>query len=165
MKTLIAILSIALTYVIVAAFYTKPQVKPCTVAERMHESIIQYADTFDIPIHIAFNVATLESSYRGPMDSTYKHNVVSRAGAVGPMQIMPQYASWFAGFDVGRQELKDSIELNVWLSMKILRYYYDKHQDWAKALGSYNTGRPIVNRYARRGINPNYYTIRWIKQK
>lgn len=131
-------------------------------AERMYESIVAYADTFDIPLYIAFNVAAIESNYRGPKDSAYKHDVVSRAGAVGPMQIMPKYASWFAGYPVLREQLKDSIELNVWLSMKILRYYYSKCNDWPRALGAYNTGRPIVNRYARRGSNPFFYQKRWI---
>jgi soluble lytic murein transglycosylase-like protein len=132
-------------------------------AERMFESITAYADTFDVPLHIAFNVATIESGYRGPKDSTYKHNVVSKAGAVGPMQIMPKYASWFAGYPVKRQELKDSIELNVWLSMKILNHLYEKHRDWTKALGAYNTGKPIINSYARNGSNPKFYQARWIE--
>ena len=164
-KTLLLLILSALVYIICASPKTYNK-QYCTPAERMFQCIIQYADTFDIPLYIAFNVAALESDYRGPLDSAYKHSVVSRAGAVGPMQIMPQYASWFAGFPVKRQELRDSIELNVWLSMKILNYLHRKNNgDWAKALGAYNTGRPIVNRYARKGTNPGFYRIRWIKQK
>jgi soluble lytic murein transglycosylase-like protein len=107
-------------------------------------------------------VATIETSYRGPEDSTYNHKRISSAGAVGPMQIMPKYASWFAGFPVKRQELKDSIELNVWLSMKILNYQYNRFGTWEKALGAYNTGRPIINSYAKKAINPKYYLSKWM---
>jgi soluble lytic murein transglycosylase-like protein len=162
MKTLLTIFSAVLAYIVITALYVEPEPKKCIPSERMFESIIQYADTFDIPLWLAFNVAALESDYRGPLDSAYKHNVVSRAGAVGPMQIMPQYATWFAGFDVGRQELKDSIELNVWLSMKILRYLYDKYHDWTKVLGAYNTGKPIKNKYAVHGSDPMWHRRRWI---
>lgn len=140
----------------------KEQVVECTPAERMYEAIIQYSDSFDVPLHIAFNVATIETGYRGPSDSAYNHARVSKAGAVGPMQIMPQYASWFAGFPVKRQELKDSIELNVWLSMKILSYQYNRFGTWEKALGAYNTGRPIINQYARNGVRRDFFEKRWI---
>ena len=78
------------------------------------------------------------------------------------MQIMPKYASWFAGFPVKRQELKDSIELNVWLSMKILNYQYNRFGTWEKALGAYNTGRPIINTYARNGVKRTFFEKRWI---
>lgn len=162
MKKILLICIASIVYIIITSYHTYEIPDRCTPAERMYESIIAYADTFDVPLYIAFNVATIESGYRGPKDSTYKHDVVSRAGAVGPMQIMPKYASWFAGFTVNRQELKDSIELNVWLSMKILHYLYDKYDDWPKALGAYNTGRPIVNRYARHGSNPGWYRRIWI---
>lgn len=138
------------------------QVVECTPAERMYEAIILYADSFDVPLHIAFNVATIETGYRGPNDSAYKHARVSKAGAVGPMQIMPQYASWFAGFPVKRQELKDSIELNVWLSMKILNYQYNRFGTWEKALGAYNTGQPVINKYARNGVQRDFFEKRWI---
>ena len=149
-------------FLVYATDMPKNDVVECTPAQRMHEAIIMYADSFDVPIHIAFNVAAMETSYRGPEDSTYNHKRVSKAGAVGPMQIMPKYASWFAGFPVKREELKDSIELNVWLSMKILAYQYNRFKDWRKALGAYNTGRPIINGYAQKGINPTYYQKRWI---
>ena len=43
----------------------------------------------------------------------YNHSQVSKAGALGPMQIMYKYASYFAGRKVTKTELKDSIEFNV----------------------------------------------------
>lgn len=164
MKKLLPLIAALLaTYILVKAHgVPKEEQVVCTPAERMYEAIILYADSFDVPLHIAFNVATIETSYRGPNDTNYVHNKVSPAGAVGPMQIMPKYASWFAGFPVERQELKDSIELNVWLSMKILNYQYKQHGTWEKALGAYNTGRPIINSYARNGVRRDFFEKRWI---
>jgi len=160
MKTIVTSIMLVVAAILLVSVTSRP-VK-LTTAERMHNAIMAYADSFDVPLHIAFNVATIETGYRGPKDSTYIHNKVSPAGAVGPMQIMPKYASWFAGFPVKRQELKDSIELNVWLSMKILNYQYNRFGTWEQALGAYNTGRPIINKYARNGVKPNYYTNIWI---
>jgi len=163
MKRIILIIVAAVAAIVIYGS-SAPEEKSiqCTPAERMYEAIIAYADSFDVPLHIAFNVATIETGYRGPNDTAYVHNKVSPAGAVGPMQIMPKYASWFAGFPVKRQELKDSIELNVWLSMKILNYQYDRFGTWEKALGAYNTGRPIINTYARNGVRRDFFEKRWI---
>jgi soluble lytic murein transglycosylase-like protein len=161
MKSFIAVVSVSVLLALVLMSNSKPKVE-LTAAERMYSAITAYADTFNVPLHIAFNVATIETSYRGPEDSTYNHKRISSAGAVGPMQIMPKYASWFAGFPVKRQELKDSIELNVWLSMKILNYQYNRFGTWEKALGAYNTGRPIINSYAKKAINPKYYLSKWM---
>jgi hypothetical protein len=74
---------------------------------------------------------------------------------------MPQYASYFAGFPVSKTELRDSIELNVFISMKVLNQHFEKYKDWAKVLGAYNTGKPIINKYARTGTTTNYLDF-WI---
>ena len=89
-----------------------------TNAERMYDAITMYADSFDVPLNIAFNVARIETGYLGPHHVAYNHKQRSYAGALGPMQIMPQYASYFAGFPVNKTQLRDSIELNVFISMK-----------------------------------------------
>ena len=123
---------------------------------KMYELIDHYSDIYEIPKHIAFNVAYLETRYKGPFDWKYKPGQTSYAGAVGPMQIMPQYASYYAGFKVKKPVLKDSIELNVKISMKMLREWYNRYNDWGKAAGAYNTGRPIMNSYARNAIKKNY---------
>lgn len=142
----------------------KPPVeKPKTNAERMFDAITLYADSFDVPLNIAFNVARIETGYLGPHHVKYNHKQKSCAGALGPMQIMPQYASYFAGFPVSKKELRDSIELNVYISMKILNQHFDRYKDWAKVLGAYNTGRPIINKYAKTGTTTNYLDF-WIPE-
>jgi len=119
---------------------------PC---ERMYYLIETYSDTFCIPKHIAYNVAYKETRYRGPLDTLYNPYLTSRAGAIGAMQIMPQYASYFAGRNITKKELMYNLETNVWLSMKILAQHYEKYQNWTTVCGAYNTGRPILNKYAK----------------
>lgn len=151
----IGILSISL-------FDDKEVVSIDTPAERMYSSLICYADSFDIPLYLAFNIATIETGYRGPLDTTYNHAQVSKAGALGPMQIMYKYSHYYAGRRLTKQELKDSIELNVRLSMMILKKHYTKYGNWAKVAGAYNTGKPIVNSYAKKAVDSTYFQKKWI---
>ncbi len=59
-----------------------------TISLQMYESIEHWSDSFNIPKHIAYNVAYLETRYRGPFDFDYNPYQTSFAGAVGPMQII-----------------------------------------------------------------------------
>jgi soluble lytic murein transglycosylase-like protein len=162
MKNLLILISLFFTIFIYAQITHKnPDCQPKTNAEKMYEAILAHADSFDVPLHIAFNVARLETGYLGPNHKNYNHKQVSKAGAVGPMQIMPQYASFFAGFPVKKKELKDSIDLNVYISMKLLAQHFKKYGNWKKVLGAYNTGRPIINEYAQKGVKENYLKY-WI---
>jgi soluble lytic murein transglycosylase-like protein len=162
MKNLLILFSLITTIFIYAQVTHKnPDCQPRTNAEKMYESILTHANSFDIPLHIAFNVARLETGYRGPNHESYNHKQTSKAGAVGPMQIMPQYASYFAGFPVKKKELKDSIDLNVYISMKLLAQHFKKYGNWKKVLGAYNTGKPIINDYAQQGVKKDYLKY-WI---
>ena len=136
-------------------------IKSKTNAERLHDAIVLFADSFNIPLHVAFNMAYLETTYRGPLDSTYDHRKTSRCGAVGAMQIMPKYASYHAGFPVNKQELRDSIELNVYISMKIMAANYLKTKSWVKSAGKYHTGKACVDTYAKKAVVKNYQS-KWV---
>ncbi len=133
----------------------KPVEKP-NHALRMYRAIMLYSGMYQVPRHVAFNIAHLETTYRGPQDSTYNPSRVSKAGAMGPMQIRYKYASYFAERKVTKSELRDSIEFNVNLSMKILAQNYKRFKSWAKAAGAYNTGRPIINHYAKEAVKKDY---------
>ena len=163
MKKLLVIVAVLATTICIASLYYTPseQVK-LNSAQRLYASIMTYAKQYEIPLHIAFNVARIETGYRGPFHDNYNHKQTSSAGALGPMQIMPQYASAYAGFKVKKPVLKDSIELNVQISMKMLREWYNRYNDWGKATGAYNTGRPIINSYARNAVKKNYID-HWVR--
>ena len=133
----------------------KPVERP-SHALRMYRAIMLYSGMYQIPKHVAFNIAHLETTYRGPQDSTYNPSRVSKMGAMGPMQIRYKYASYFAERKVTKDELRDSIEFNVNLSMKILAQNYKRYKSWAKEAGAYNTGRPIINHYAKEAVKKDY---------
>lgn len=129
----------------------------------MYESIEKFSDSFKVPRYIAYNVAYQETGYRGPLHLNYDHKKTSFAGAVGPMQIIPRYAHHFAGRRVTEKELRENVQLNVYLSMKMLRYWYNIHRDWTLACGAYNSGKPIRNDYALYAAANKDYKNKWIK--
>jgi hypothetical protein len=80
---------------------------------KMYELIDHYSNIYEIPKHIAFNVAYLETRYKGPFDWKYKPGQTSYAGAVGPMQIMPATANYVHKQKISKKNLKNNIELNI----------------------------------------------------
>jgi hypothetical protein len=52
--------------------------------------------------------------------------------------------------------------MNVETSMMLLRNRYELRKNWKIVLGEYNTGHPIVNDYAVKGVtlNPVNYMIK-----
>ena len=162
MKKLFVLILATLTICVLAGTTNEREKIVLTPAQRLYIAINQYAAEYKIPLHIAYNVAVLETGYKGPYHDSYNHKQTSKAGAVGAMQIMPQYASHYAGFKVKKPVLKDSIELNVKISMKMLSEWYNRYNDWGKAAGAYNTGKPVMNNYARNAIKKNYID-HWIR--
>ena len=130
---------------------------------KMYNSIEKYSKKYHIPQHIAYNVAFRETRYQGPFHWTYTPNHVSFAGAVGPMQIMTRFAHKYAGRIVTDKELINDIDLNVKVSMRMLRAWYDTYHSWGLACGGYNTGSPVINEYASFCINTKDYKKNWIR--
>ncbi len=140
--------------------------KSKTNAETLYECIVRYAPQYDVPFQIAFNVARIETGYLGPYHTSYDHRQTSSAGCVGPMQLMPKYAKIYAQRELNRKvttkELKEDIDLNVHLSMIILQELYVRHGRWDFACGAYNTGKKIINKYAKRATTDDYLSF-WSK--
>ena len=132
---------------------------PC---ERMYYLIETYSDSFSVPKYIAYGVAYKETRYRGPLDTLYNPFLTSHAGAVGAMQIMPRYASYFAERPVTKNELMHDLETNVWLSMKILSQHYERYKNWSLACGAYNTGKPTLNKYAKFCGDNSHFVRNWV---
>jgi soluble lytic murein transglycosylase-like protein len=160
------LITFCLAVITICVFASSNSIKKTEVklnpAQRLYVAINKYAEQYDIPLYIAYNVASLETGYKGPFHETYNHKQISSAGALGAMQIMPQYASHYAGFKVSKAILRDSIELNVEISMKMLNEWYKRYKRWDKATGAYNTGRPIINKYAQKASVEDFYVTRWI---
>jgi len=148
-------------------FEIKPDVEDISKVNqsslKMFECLEKFSEMYNIPKSIFFNIAYLESRYRGPSDEKYKPNLTSRCGALGPMQIMPSTANYICKEKVSKQKLKNDIELNVEISAKVLRHLHDKYNDWALVCGYYNTGRPKVNKYAKFCVENEDYQKNWVQ--
>lgn len=168
-KLLLVFLAGAVTYLLASLFFmpepedlylsevSEEEVVNSAPAIQMYFYIKKYSQEYGVPEAYAFAVAYQETRYKGPLDLNYDHRLTSSSGAVGPMQIIPQYAHKFAGRRVTPHELKTDIKLNVKVSMGMLRKWYDVYGDWGLAAGAYNTGQPVMNGYARAVINKEYY--------
>ena len=132
-----------------------------TISLQMYESIEHWSDSFNIPKHIAYNVAWLETRYQGPFHFDYNPYQTSSAGAVGPMQIITRWARPYVRKRLSEKELKTNIDLNVKISMQMLRKWYSIHHDWTLACGAYNSGSPIRNNYAVYATTNKDYKNKW----
>jgi soluble lytic murein transglycosylase-like protein len=130
---------------------------------QMYTSIEKYSEMYNVPKYIAYNVAYLETRYQGPFHWRYDHRKVSSAGAQGPMQIITRWAHSYAQRRVGERELRNNIDLNVKISMKMLRARYDMTHDWMLACGGYNTGSPVRNSYAVFAATNKNYKNNWLR--
>jgi soluble lytic murein transglycosylase-like protein len=168
MKNLIPAFIFLLSFTMSAKFLNSPQdlSNNKNNAETLYDCIVRYAPQYDVPFQIAFNVARIETGYLGPYHSSYDHRQTSSAGCVGPMQLMPKYAKIYAKRDLNRvvttKELKDDIDLNVHISMIILKELYERHGSWDYACGAYNTGKKTINKYARKATSEDYLAY-WTK--
>ena len=133
---------------------------------KMYEAIEKYSKIYKVPKYIAYNVAYKETRYRGPFHWNYKHYQESYAGAIGPMQIMLATAKapvYSKGEVITKEKLMYDINLNVEISMRILRRNFEKTGSWKLACGKYNTGRPIINDYAIYCSSNKNYKNKWVK--
>jgi len=167
---LLCTISIALTSAVTSETVLDPYLKDInndnivnsSPSIQMYFYIKKYAEEFSIPEPYAFSLAYQETRYGGPLDSNYNHKQKSYAGALGPMQIMPATAKLIYGVSIPKFKLMSDINLNVMISMKLLRRLHNKYNDWGLVFGAYNTGRPCVNRYARNILAQQYI---WNKLK
>jgi soluble lytic murein transglycosylase-like protein len=129
---------------------------PCL---EMYYSIEKYAEKYKVPKKIAYGIAHTETRYSGPFHWEYDPNLVSYAGAMGPMQVMHSTAKLlWPGRDVTKSMVLNDIDFNVETSMKALSHLYKIYGDWKIVLGCYNTGSPIVNSYSYKVVSfkPNW---------
>ena len=127
----------------------------------MYENLEKYSDEYEIPKHIAYNIAYLETSYRGPFDWDYNFDRTSVVGALGPMQIMPNTANDVYKTKISTNQLKMDVEFNIKTSMILLSQLYKRYGDWGLVCGYYNTGRPMINDYAKFCISNRDYYKNW----
>lgn len=128
----------------------------------MYDNLEKYSELYDIPKYIFYNIAFLETRYRGPFDWKYRHDRTSSVGALGPMQIMPSTANFVHKEKIPLDKLKNDVEFNIETSAILLKRLYSKYHDWGVVCGYYNTGRPLINDYAIFCSTNKNYKKNWI---
>ena len=129
----------------------------------MFELIEKYSSEYGIPKYIAYNIAYKETRYKGPFHWTYNPHQTSSAGAIGAMQIMPGTSKLINKKKVKKDTLMYDLDFNVKTSMKLLSKLYKKYRNWSIVCGCYNTGKPMVNDYARFCASNINYKNNWLE--
>jgi membrane-bound lytic murein transglycosylase D len=102
-----------------------------------------------------------ELKYLAVIESNLKSSAVSRVGAVGPWQLMPQTAR-----DLGLKVNKNVDERrNYYKSTRAaalyLRDLYNQLGDWLLVIAAYNTGTNNVNHAIRRSGSRNFWDLQY----
>jgi LysM repeat protein len=102
-----------------------------------------------VPVAFALAVAWQESGWQP--------GVVSRAGAVGVMQLTPPTADWVASTMLGhRVDLYDA-QSNIRAGITLLRHYLDRyHGDRAMVLAAYFQGQAAADRHGVYQVTRGY---------
>ena len=106
------------------------------------EYVTVYAETYGIPENLVYSVIRTESDFES--------GAISRVGAIGLMQLMPDTFKWltddvlFEHMEVGM--LYDP-ETNIRYGTYYLSYLYDRYGNWDLALAAYNGGLGNVDKW------------------
>ena len=100
--------------------------------------IQRYSKEYNLNLNFVYAVVKAESSFN--------HMVVSKSGAIGLMQIMPQTAVWIASELNEAFEIENlyNPEINIKYGCFYLRYLIDKFNNKTYALCAYNAGETVV---------------------
>ncbi|MEO2083709.1 MAG: lytic transglycosylase domain-containing protein, partial [Desulfurobacteriaceae bacterium] len=89
-------------------------------------------------------------------ESNFNPKAVSKKGAMGLCQLMPETAR-----ELGVKDPFDPDE-NLNAGAKFLSRLYRKYRNWEKALAAYNAGEGAVDRYG--GVPPYRETTNYVKR-
>ncbi|HET6381585.1 MAG TPA: LysM peptidoglycan-binding domain-containing protein [candidate division Zixibacteria bacterium] len=115
------------------------------VAKRqdVRDLIVAEANRQGVPPAFALAVAWQESGWQ--------QGVVSSAGAIGVMQLLPATGEWVGGVMLGEQVNLHDAASNVRAGVRLLRHYLDRYGDRSLALAAYYQGQAATDRH---GIYP-----------
>ena len=137
LKIAVPIAAAAVLALSVVFFYT------LYLPKKYEDFVCESAAEFGVEEELIFAVIRTESNFRS--------DAVSRAGAVGVMQLMPSTAV-FIGQALGEApDLADARE-NIRAGTWYLRYLLDKFGDRTLAVAAYNAGEGTVRGWLREGI-------------
>lgn len=134
----ILLLSIAIGF---AYEYMWDQIERSTHPQKYSEYVQKYSSEYGVPEYIVYSVIKTESDFQS--------NVVSHAGAIGLMQMIPDTFEWLAqkrgeSYDTG---LLYDPETNIKYGTYFLSYLYAEYGNWSTVFAAYNCGMGKVNEW------------------
>ena len=102
--------------------------------EKYHSIVTKYAKQYSDPEELVFAIIKVESNF--------DPSVVSSAGAMGLMQMLPSTYEWLTtklGDNYSKDDLYDP-ETNIRYGTYYLQYLYSRFGTWEKAIIAYNWG-------------------------
>lgn len=102
--------------------------------EEYHSIVIKYSNEYSVPNELVFAVIKVESNF--------KPDVISSAGATGLMQILPSTYKWLTT-KLNEPYLEEKLfdpETNIKYGTYYLQYLYSRFGTWEKAIIAYNWG-------------------------
>ena len=121
------------------------------VAQRdpVRQAIVQEATQYGVPVALALAVAWQESGWR--------QGVVSSAGAVGVMQLMPGTAVWIGEVMLGHPVDSNDMRMNVRGGVRLLAHYMARYSgDYDRVLAAYYQGQSAVDRHGIYAVSRPY---------
>jgi len=144
-KKKLFILIIIIILLAAAFFLVKDIVLKSIYPLRYENEINRYADDYKLDHYLVASVIWAESKY--------DPDAVSKRGAIGLMQIMPDTGEWIAG-KLNIENYKESLltdpQVNIRMGCWYLRYLSDKFTgDTRKILAGYNAGPNKVQNWLK----------------
>ena len=128
-----------------------PSSMAALVAQRdaVRQVIAHEAAQYGVPVALALAVAWQESGWR--------QGVVSSAGAVGVMQLMPATAVWVGEVMLGRAIDINDMRMNVRGGVRLLAHYLARYSgDRDRVLAAYYQGQSAVDRHGIYAVSRPY---------
>jgi soluble lytic murein transglycosylase-like protein len=111
--------------------------------------IVEEARRFGVPSAFALAVAWQESGWQ--------QGVISSAGAIGVMQLLPTTAEWVGDAMLGTAVNPHDLRQNVRAGVRLLAHYLDRYDgDRARVLAAYYQGQSAVDRHGIYAVSRPY---------
>jgi membrane-bound lytic murein transglycosylase D len=101
----------------------------------------------------------LQLKYLAVIESDLKSNAVSRVGAVGPWQLMPETARLLGLKVTGDRDERKQFDKSTRAAARYLKDLYTVYGDWLLVLAAYNGGEGPVNHAIRKSGSRNFWQL------